>query len=117
MVSELSNDQGNEGLWIKRKLNNIRLKRLHDINNKIEILESQQENQNKEELKGKRLKKVRCYKCKENGHFVNNCPVWKKKGKAKIVEEDKESVAKITNQPLENSSHVNPISKFIEKES
>ncbi|GJR62499.1 ARID DNA-binding domain-containing protein [Tanacetum coccineum] len=94
MVSELSNDQGNEGSWIKRKLNNIRLKRLHDINNKIEILESQQENQNKEELKAKRLKKVRCYKCKEKGHFVNNCPVWKKKGKAKIVEEeDKESVA------------------------
>ncbi|GKD41308.1 ARID DNA-binding domain-containing protein [Tanacetum coccineum] len=94
MVSELSNDQGNEGSWIKRKLNNIRLKRLHDINNKIEILESQQENRNKEELKAKRLKKVRCYTCKENGHFVNNCPVWKKKGKAKIVEEeDKESVA------------------------
>ncbi|GKE03636.1 ARID DNA-binding domain-containing protein, partial [Tanacetum coccineum] len=94
MVSELSNDQGNEGSWIKRKLNNIRLKRLHDINNKIEILESQQENRNKEELKAKRLKKVRCYKCKEKGHFVNNCPVWKKKGKAKIVEEeDKESVA------------------------
>ncbi|GJW90015.1 putative chymopapain protein, partial [Tanacetum coccineum] len=94
MVSELSNDQGNEGSWIKRKLNNIRLKRLHDINNKIEILESQQENRNKEELKAKRLKKVRCYKCKQKGHFVNNCPVWKKKGKAKIVEEeDKESVA------------------------
>ena len=38
---------------------------------------------------------VRCYKCKEKGHFVNNCPVWKKKGKAKIVEEeDKESIAK-----------------------
>ncbi|GJT03274.1 ARID DNA-binding domain-containing protein [Tanacetum coccineum] len=93
MVSELSNDQGNEGSWIKRKLNNIRLKRLHDINNKIEILESQQENRNKEELKAKRLKKVRCYKCKEKGHFVNNCPIWKKKGKAKIVEEeDKESV-------------------------
>ncbi|GJR49838.1 DNA topoisomerase 6 subunit A [Tanacetum coccineum] len=88
------NDQGDEGSWIKRKLNNIRLKRLHDINNKIEILESQQENRNKEELKAKRLKKVRCYKCKEKGHFVNNCPVWKKKGKAKIVqEEDKESVA------------------------
>ncbi|GKA68504.1 ARID DNA-binding domain-containing protein [Tanacetum coccineum] len=94
MVSELSNDQGNEGSWIKRKLNNICLKRLHDINNKIEILESQQENRNKEELKAKRLKKVRCYKCKEKGHFVNNCPVWKKNGKAKIVEEvDKESVA------------------------
>ncbi|GJT50636.1 ARID DNA-binding domain-containing protein [Tanacetum coccineum] len=93
MVSELSNDQGNEGSWIKRKLNNIRLKRLHDINNKIEILESQQENRNKEELKAKRLKKVRCYKCKEKGHFVNNCPVWKEKGKAKIIEEeDKESV-------------------------
>ncbi|GKA62899.1 glycoside hydrolase family 18, catalytic domain-containing protein [Tanacetum coccineum] len=94
MVSELSNDQGNEGSWIKCKLNNICLNRLHDINNKIEILESQQENRNKEELKAKRLNKVRCYKCKEKGHFVNNCPVWKKKGKAKIVEEeDKESVA------------------------
>ncbi|GJS16672.1 NB-ARC domains-containing protein [Tanacetum coccineum] len=88
MVSELSNDQGNEGSWIKRKLNNIRLKRLYDINNNIEILESQQEKGNKEELKVKRLKKVRCYKCKEKGHFVNNCLVWKKKGKAKIVEEE-----------------------------
>ncbi|GKF73150.1 ARID DNA-binding domain-containing protein, partial [Tanacetum coccineum] len=88
MVSELSNDQGNEGSRIKRKLNNIRLKRLHDINNKIEILESHQENRNKEELKAKRLKKVRCYKGKEKGHFVNNCPIWKKKGKAKIVEEE-----------------------------
>ncbi|GJY68642.1 hypothetical protein Tco_0471624 [Tanacetum coccineum] len=58
MVSELSNDQGNEGSWIECKLNNIRLKRLHDINNKIEILESQQENQNKEELKAKGLKKT-----------------------------------------------------------
>ncbi|GJX29709.1 zinc finger, CCHC-type containing protein [Tanacetum coccineum] len=87
------NHQGDEGSWINRKLNNIRLKKLHDIN-KIGILELKLENRNKEELKAKRLKKVRCYKCKEKGHFVNNCPVWKKKGKAKIVEEeDKESVA------------------------
>ncbi|GJZ24605.1 hypothetical protein Tco_0562064 [Tanacetum coccineum] len=40
------------------------------------------------------LSEIECV-CKEKGHFVNNCPVWKKKGKAKIVEEeDKESVAK-----------------------
>ncbi|GKB65847.1 ARID DNA-binding domain-containing protein, partial [Tanacetum coccineum] len=90
------NDQRNDkGSWIKRKLNNIRLKKLHDIN-KIGILESQQENRNKEEFKARRLMNVRCYKCKEKGHFVNNCPVWKKMGKAKIVvEEDKETELKM----------------------
>nr|GEW94285.1 hypothetical protein [Tanacetum cinerariifolium] len=92
--SQMNDQRDDKGSWIKRKLNNIRLKKLHDINNKIEILESQQRNRNKEEFKARRLMNVRCYKCKEKGHFVNNCPVWKKMRKAQIVEEeDKESIA------------------------
>ncbi|GJU67717.1 ARID DNA-binding domain-containing protein [Tanacetum coccineum] len=92
--SQRNDQRDDKGSWIKRKLNNIRLKRLHDINKKLEILESQQDKRNKIEFKAKRLKKVRCFKCKEKGHFVNNCPVWKKIGRAQIVEEkDKESVA------------------------
>nr|GEV65057.1 ARID DNA-binding domain-containing protein [Tanacetum cinerariifolium] len=91
--SQRNNQRDDKGSWIKRKLNKIRLKKLHDIN-KIGILESPKENRNKEEFKTRRLMNVRCYKCKEEGHFVNNCPVWKKMGKAQIIEEeDKESVA------------------------
>ncbi|GJS11420.1 hypothetical protein Tco_0368216 [Tanacetum coccineum] len=70
------NDQRNDkGSWIKRKLNNIRLKKLHDIN-KIGILESQQENRNKEEFKARRLmndvartQERRCYLYKGMGTF------------------------------------------------
>nr|GEW83196.1 hypothetical protein [Tanacetum cinerariifolium] len=91
--SQRNDQRDDKGSWIKRKLNNIHLKRLHDINKKIEFLESQQENPNEEEFKTRRLMNVRCYKCKEKGHFINNCPLWKKIGKAKIIQgEDKESV-------------------------